>query len=71
MDAAYAVGEIVTRALDLAVTEEDPSVKESLTVFAWRVACGWEAVLAGDTENVVEHVRDEAYARGIPPLPAD
>lgn len=65
LDISYAVSEILASATALAANEEVDSVRRSFAAFAWRVACGWEAVLAGDSEDVAGHVANEARARAI------
>jgi hypothetical protein len=67
LDISYAVSEILTTALALVLTQKSASVRESLGSFAWRVACAWEAMLAGDIDDIAEHVANETLARGIPP----
>ena len=68
IEVAYPIAEILTSAVQLAVTEDDSAIAQPLVGFAWRVASGWEAVLAGDAEDINEHVTNEAVARGMPPL---
>jgi hypothetical protein len=52
-DAAYAVAEVARMLRDAGAEEE-----------AWAVDTGWLAVLAGDIDDVPEHVAHEAAARG-------
>lgn len=65
LDISYSIAEILTTALAVAATQPDGSGRRMVEMFAWRVACGWEGVLAGDIESIGNHVRDEALARGI------
>lgn len=60
---AYPVSEVIAAGLALGVEHG-----AAVNAFVWRVATAWEAVLAGDVEDVVAHVRDEALARGVPAL---
>ena len=53
---AYAVSEILSRTTRLALTASDATDRETLAAFAWWVACAWSAVLAGDIDEIAEHV---------------
>ena len=52
-DAAYAVAEVARMLRDAGAEEE-----------AWAVDTGWLAVLAGDIDDVRQHIAGEAAARG-------
>lgn len=62
---AYAVAEILSAAAAAMNTEADDAARTEISLFAWRVACAWEALLAGDIDDLAEHVRLESAARGI------
>jgi hypothetical protein len=51
-DAAYAVAEVARMLRDVGAEEE-----------AWAVDTGWLAVLAGDIDDVRQHIAEEAAAR--------
>jgi hypothetical protein len=56
----------ISRVLVYAITEivrmlrEDPDLSEA----AWAVETAWGAVLAGDIDDLEQHLRDEGAARG-------
>jgi hypothetical protein len=52
-DAAYAVAEVARMLRDAGADDE-----------AWTVDTGWLAVLAGDIDDVRQHIAEEAAARG-------
>jgi hypothetical protein len=53
---AYAMAEMTTLTLKIAVGAASDAVRRDAARLAWRISCGWEAVLAGDIEDVTEHV---------------
>ena len=64
-DLAYAVAEIGAQLLQLAVDAPDRSVQSNASLSGWHIASAWEALLAGDIDDVVGHVAMEASTRGL------
>jgi len=62
----YSIAEILSSALSAAAVETKLDNRQAIVVFAWHVASAWEAVLAGDIDNIAEHVKNEALARSLP-----
>lgn len=60
---AYAVAEIQGKACLLAIEAASAEERYDRCVFAWRTATAWEAVLAGDIDDIADHVATEANAR--------
>lgn len=52
------------KALELRRTDAQSGIASDLLRAAWRVQCAWDALLAGDIENLQEHVAGEEWARG-------
>lgn len=63
--ATYAVAEIMASTLARTAGQAPDQDRCALELFAWGVACAWEAVLAGDVEDLREHVEGEAWGRDI------
>jgi hypothetical protein len=55
--AMAAISETLTRAI-----VEHPEARDILAWSAWRTACAWEAVLAGDIDDIQEHCALEESA---------
>jgi len=64
---AYAVSGIVSSCLDKAMELQQTNVKcaiaANLLCAAWCVQCAWDALLAGDIENLPSHVEGELWGR--------
>ena len=48
-----------------AVKQNSQSDREQLLELAWKINCAWDAILAGDIDDLHEHVELEGRARGI------
>jgi hypothetical protein len=58
-DVAYAVAEVSRILREKADATSSPEARDG----AWRVDTAWLAVLAGDIDNLEQHLADEAEAR--------
>lgn len=63
----YAASGMVLACLDsaLAIRRADPQSAMAIKLLgaAWRIQCAWEALVAGDIENLVTHVAAEQEVR--------
>lgn len=59
-DVAYAVAEVVRILRGVAGTGTGP---EAATEAAWTIETGWRAILAGDIDDIRQHVAEERRAR--------
>jgi hypothetical protein len=64
---AYAINQMIGLCLDYAATEKNEANnrRRALTL-GWQISAGWDAVLAGDIDDISEHVELEGSAREIP-----
>jgi len=61
---AYAINGMMGDCLDMVVEQKcDSQTREVLIRLAWRILCAWDAVLAGDIDNIQEHVQEEEWGR--------
>ena len=60
---AYAIAEMQCTAVTLAMDARTETERNERDLFAWRLACGWQALLAGDVQDIGLHVADEELAR--------
>lgn len=67
LNLAYAVAEIHSSAarLMLEFLPADAARARGAAYFLWRLACAWEALLAGDVDRIGEHVSLEAASLGV------
>lgn len=64
----YAINGLMTHCLDFAACERfSESDRRQLLELAWRITSVWDAVLAGDIDDISEHVELEGRARTIIP----
>ena len=66
---AYSIAEVISAASRRPLVSADADVRFEFQSFVWRVACAWEAFLAGDIEDIAEHARLEAIAASLPVWP--
>lgn len=66
---AYAIAEVIASATRRPLAGLPDDVRLEFDSFVWRVACAWEAFLAGDVGDLIEHVGLEARATGLPTWP--
>ncbi len=66
---AYAIAEVISSGSRRTLTGVAEDARVEFESFVWRVACAWEAFLAGDIDDLVEHVRLEARAADVPAWP--
>jgi AcrR family transcriptional regulator len=64
-DLAYSVAEISAQLLQLAIDSPDRAVQLDAGLSGWHIASAWEALLAGDIDDVVRHVAMESSTRGL------
>jgi hypothetical protein len=62
LDVSYAVSEMLDTLLRLGLSETGSQERQDAFLLAWRIACAWEAVLAGDIEDLKSHVDHEEAA---------
>ncbi len=69
VDTVYAISGILLSAIEvsimLCVTGKD--CKE-LLIAAWKIGCAWDALLAGDIEDIHQHLACEMAARSLGPV---
>lgn len=61
VEISYPVAEILSRGSKLSLSVNTEIQREG-SLLAWRVATAWEALMAGDIDDVIEHVRGEERA---------
>jgi hypothetical protein len=66
---AYAIAEVISSGSRRPLAGVADDVRMEFESFVWRVACAWEAFLAGDIDNLVEHVQLEAMGAELPAWP--
>jgi hypothetical protein len=66
---AHAIAEVISSGSQRTLTGVAEEARVEFESFVWRVACAWEAFLAGDIDDLVEHVRLEAWAADVPAWP--
>ena len=66
---AYAIAEVISSGSRRTLTDVAEEARGEFESFVWRVACAWEAFLAGDIDDLAEHVRLEARAANVPAWP--
>jgi hypothetical protein len=60
----YAVSGLMSQCLDyVAFKKKNPVMREQLLKLCWKIAVAWDAVLAGDIDNISEHVELEETCR--------
>jgi hypothetical protein len=63
----YAVSGIVwaclNKAMELRRADPQSPIADDLLTTAWRIQCAWDALVAGDVENLPAHVASEERAR--------
>jgi hypothetical protein len=65
-EVAYAINGLLTVCLNYVTCENgDEIARNQILQIAWRIATAWDAVLAGDIEDISGHVDHEKTARGI------
>lgn len=62
-DIAYAVAEVARQLRDYQVAAASPSKPDSNIDWEWRADTAWAAVLAGDIDDLEQHLRDEEAVR--------
>jgi len=60
---AYAIAEIVRMLRDCEHEAVSDAEKNELGLMAWRVETAWLAVLAGDIDDISEHLQEEERGR--------
>jgi hypothetical protein len=66
---AHAIAEVISSGSRRTFTGVAEETRVEFESFVWRVACAWEAFLAGDIDDLVEHVRLESWAADVPAWP--
>jgi hypothetical protein len=61
----YAISQICADCLEGALRSRDQAIKVRLLAAAWTVQCAWNAVSAGDIEDIAAHVKLERETRGL------
>ena len=66
IDVVYAISGMTLLAIEvsIALCKTGKSCSRLLSAF-WRIACAWDALLAGDIEDIHQHVDQEAAARNV------
>lgn len=64
---AYSVAEILSLLAELAAGRSSNVILHNSSLAVWRVCTAWEALLAGDIDDIVEHVRLHLVAREAAP----
>lgn len=59
---SYAVAEVASRAASLGLSAPDSDDRGQGILLCWRLSTGWEALMAGDVDDIAEHVRNEEWA---------
>ena len=60
----YAISGLLNHCFSTSLLKKiDPNVRQQFLELGWKIACGWDAVLAGDIDNITEHVELEQYCR--------
>ena len=62
---AYAVSNLITQCAELNASNQASDRRQWTSGLTWVLSCAWDAVLAGDIDDVIAHVEMEAEARGI------
>jgi hypothetical protein len=65
-DVVYAISGIMQLGLETTlVLSKGRKESSALLAAIWRIGCAWDAVLAGDIEDIPQHVEYETAARQI------
>ena len=65
-EVVYAVSGIMLLAIELSVAQAKAGKNcSSLLTAAWRIACAWDALLAGDIDDIHQHLMYESSARNL------
>jgi hypothetical protein len=66
LDVVYAISGMTLLAIEvsMALCKTGKSCSKLLSA-AWRIGCAWDALLAGDIENIHQHLDYEAAARNV------
>jgi hypothetical protein len=62
-DAAYAVAEVIGMLRDAAESASIPDDKHRMADAAWSIETAWRGLLAGDIDDLQQHLADERAAR--------
>jgi len=61
---AYVISGFIAGCCDIAMSDDCPDVsRRSFLEFGWKLSVAWEAILAGDIEEIGVHVSAEEWAR--------
>ncbi len=62
----YTVNGLVIQCLECALFQNnDLIVRQQLLQLGWQISCAWDAIVAGDIDNIMKHVELELKARNL------
>jgi hypothetical protein len=69
LDVVYAISGMTLLAIEVSMVQWKKGQSLSkLLMAAWQLGCAWDALLAGDIEDIQQHLKYEATAKGLPVL---
>jgi hypothetical protein len=56
-NAVYAVSGMLNQCFSISLVKKiDPNIRQQFLELGWKISCGWDAILAGDVDNIAEYV---------------